>query len=81
MQMFFFFFTKACEDLIFSHLKQLHFTHKVITYSFFAYMMGQENSAHKPLMMCYISSKCLFLFSLQNKSILEIGVIDIVHFT
>ena len=65
-----FIFTKACEDLIFSHLKQLNFTHKVITYSPFAYMMGQENSAHKPLMMCSISSKCLFLFSkfsLQNK--------------
>ena len=70
MQMFFFFFTKACEDLIFSHLKQLHFTHKVINYSFFAYKMGQGNSAHKPLMMCSISLKCLFLFSkfsLQNK--------------
>ena len=66
MQMIFFFFTKACEDLIFSHLKQLHFTHKVITYSFFAYMMGQENSAHNPLMMIDVFYLLEMLISFFN---------------
>ena len=57
---------KIGEDFIYNHLKQLYSIHKVNTYSFFIYIMHYEsqNSAHKPQMPCFISSKCPFLFKI-----------------
>ena len=57
---------KICEDFIYNHLKQLYSIHKVNTYSFSIYIMHYEsqNSAHKPQMPCFISSKCPFLFKI-----------------
>ncbi len=55
---------KACEDLIFNHLKQLYPTHKVNAYSFFVYFTCIKKVTISAQMPCLSSQIMAFSFSI-----------------